>query len=259
MAEIITINDSDVDSLLKGAKPTLLLISNGDDLRSDFSIAFKKAAAEKNTVVFARIEPKTNPGVVERFEIGSKAVLLGLYRGEELVRRSRPWGADVPLTIELLEKAASADAPEPAEVENVVEDAVTANAKEQKVVNNKPVHVTDATFQQEVIDYELPVVVDFWAEWCGPCRMVAPILDKLAEEFAGKLRIAKVDVDANPGLAQHFQITSIPTIMMLKNRTMVFSQPGALPEQAMRDLFTQLIALEIPAPEDQPVEEEPAQ
>lgn len=81
--------------------------------------------------------------------------------------------------------------------------------------------------------------------------MVAPILEKLAGEFAGKVRIAKVDVDANPGLSQTFKIMSIPTIMMIKNRTIVFQQPGALPEEAMRDLFQQLVDLEVPDPETQ--------
>lgn len=109
-----------------------------------------------------------------------------------------------------------------------------------------PVNVTDNSFQQEVIDYELPVLVDFWAEWCGPCRAVAPILDKLAEEYAGKVRIAKVNVDENPGLSQYFQIMSIPTMMMFKQQTVVFNQAGALPEPALRDLLNQLVDLEIP-------------
>ncbi|MDX1993853.1 MAG: thioredoxin [bacterium] len=115
-------------------------------------------------------------------------------------------------------------------------------------------HVTDATFEQEVLAHDLPVVVDFWASWCGPCRQVGPILDKLAKEFSGKVRVAKVNVDENPGLSQAFQVSSIPLIMMIKQRSIVFSQPGALPEGVLRDLFNQLVALQIPArePEGQP-------
>lgn len=113
-------------------------------------------------------------------------------------------------------------------------------------MDTTPVNVTDQDFQAEVIDYELPVLVDFWAEWCGPCRMVAPILDKLAPEYSGKVRIAKVNVDENPGLAQYFQVQSIPTMMMFKEKNMVFNQAGALPEPALRDLLDQLVTLEIP-------------
>lgn len=112
-----------------------------------------------------------------------------------------------------------------------------------------PVQVTDATFQTEVIDQSLPVLVDFWAPWCGPCRAIAPALEKLAEEYAGQIRIAKVNVDENPGLSQTFQIMSIPNLMMIKNRTMVFNQPGALPEPVLRDLINQLIALDVPMPD----------
>lgn len=123
-------------------------------------------------------------------------------------------------------------------------------------MNTVPFTATDSNFQTEVIDYELPVMIDFWAEWCGPCRMVAPVLDKMAQEFAGQVRIAKVNVDENPGLSQYFQIMSIPTLMMIKNRTIVFSQPGAMPEPVIRDLIQQLIALEVPDPETQDSTEE---
>jgi thioredoxin len=116
-------------------------------------------------------------------------------------------------------------------------------------VDTKPVTVSDADFQTLVIDHELPVLVDFWAEWCGPCRAVAPILDKLATEYAGKVRIAKVNVDENPGLSQYFEVMSIPTLMMFKEKHLVFNQPGALPEPAFRSLLDQLVSLEIPAHE----------
>src|SRR5690606_3668076 len=173
-------------------------------------------------------------------DAGSKPLLIGWYCGETLVRRSRPWGSDVPLAVEQMQNRI-------AEINPAAVEAEPEEQPEQVVVDSKPVNVTDQTFQKEVIDYPLPVVVDFWAEWCGPCRMVAPILDKLAKEFAGKIRIAKVDVDQNPGLSQTFRIQSIPTLMLVKNRTIVFSQPGALPEPTLRDLVQQLIKLEVPA------------
>ncbi|MBI1256484.1 MAG: thioredoxin [Chloroflexi bacterium] len=127
--------------------------------------------------------------------------------------------------------------------EKTEEEEVPVN---EPTVLNAPVTVTDATFEQEVLNANLPVLVDFWAAWCGPCRMVGPILEKLAGEFAGKIKIAKVDVDANPGLSQAFRIQSIPNLMIVKERTMIFNQPGALPEAALRDLIGQAIALQIP-------------
>lgn len=99
-----------------------------------------------------------------------------------------------------------------------------------------PVTGTDATFVQEVIESDLPVMVDFWAPWCGPCRMVAPSLDKIAQEYAGKFKVVKINVDENPWLSQQFQVMSIPTLMIFKNRYMIFNQAGALPEHALREL-----------------------
>ena len=77
-------------------------------------------------------------------------------------------------------------------------------------------HVTDATFEDVVLKSEKPVVVDFWAEWCGPCRMVAPELQRLAEKYEGSVDVVKVDIDANPGLQRAFNIMSIPTIAYFK-------------------------------------------
>lgn len=77
--------------------------------------------------------------------------------------------------------------------------------------------VSDATFENEVIKSGVPVIVDFWAEWCGPCRMIAPILDQLSEEYSGKLKVVKVDVDANGRTAMQYSVMSIPTLLFFKN------------------------------------------
>lgn len=89
-------------------------------------------------------------------------------------------------------------------------------------------HVSEATFDQEVITAELPVLVDFWAEWCGPCKMIAPILDDIAGEYAGRLKVCKVDVDANPGVPEKFGIRGIPTLIIFKDGNAVETKVGAL-------------------------------
>lgn len=94
----------------------------------------------------------------------------------------------------------------------------------------KPIVVTDATFNQEVIQSDIPVLNDFWAEWCGPCKMIAPILEEIAEEYEGKLKVTKLDVDQNPVTMMQFGIMSIPTLILFKGGQPVERLVGAMPK-----------------------------
>jgi thioredoxin 1 len=106
---------------------------------------------------------------------------------------------------------------------------------------DEPIHVTDEAFEKTVIQSDLPVVVDFWAPWCGPCRMVAPVLDKLAKELAGKVLIAKVNTDDNPQWAQKFNVQGIPTMLFVAGGKVVHQQVGALPEPMLRSTVDQFL------------------
>lgn len=99
----------------------------------------------------------------------------------------------------------------------------------------KPIEITDGNFEQEVIKSETPVLIDFWAVWCGPCRMVAPIVEELAKEYDGKLKVGKLDVDNNPEVSLKFGIRSIPTLMVFKRGQVVEQIIGAVPKRNLVD------------------------
>ncbi len=108
-------------------------------------------------------------------------------------------------------------------------------------MTGEPVHVTDDAFEKVVMQSQVPVIVDFWAPWCNPCKMIAPTLDKLAKEQEGKLIVAKVNTDENAEWMNKFGIQGIPTLLFISGGKVVHRQVGALPERMLREIVSQFM------------------
>lgn len=102
-------------------------------------------------------------------------------------------------------------------------------------------HINDADFESVVVNSDIPVLLDFWAPWCGPCKMITPVLDELAPEFAGKVKIVKMNVDDNQATPAQFGVRSIPTLLLIKNGQVVATQVGALPKTQLANFINQHI------------------
>ncbi len=110
------------------------------------------------------------------------------------------------------------------------------NTHEEYIMIEEPINVADDNFEKAVLQSELPVIVDFWAPWCGPCKMVGPILEAIAKDYAGKLIVAKVNTDENPKWAMEYGVQGIPTMLLVANGNVVHQQVGAVPEPFMMDM-----------------------
>ena len=108
-----------------------------------------------------------------------------------------------------------------------------------------PIHVTDSAFERSVLQSETPVIVDFWAPWCGPCKMIAPVLEKIAKEYTGKVVVAKVNTDEDNEWAMKYGVQGIPTLLFVADGKIIHRQVGALPERMLRDVVTQFLEVTV--------------
>lgn len=107
-----------------------------------------------------------------------------------------------------------------------------------------PIKVSDSSFQNDVLGAPKPVVVDFWAEWCGPCRMIAPALEELAEELKDKVTIAKVNIDENPGIPTKYGVRGVPTLMIFQDGQVAATKVGALPKSKIKEWIESSVAVD---------------
>lgn len=214
----ITANAETLNKVLATPLPQLLLLHH--DLNTALETSFKAIAKQEAGKLLAiKVNLKENPALHLAYDT-TIPVLIAFQEGKEVARKANPSAAT-------LEDYAAYVLGKTTHIEGDAE-------KPMQNIPTKPIPVTDENFEQKVLASDKPVLVDFWAVWCAPCRMIAPTLEKLASDLAGQVVIAKLDVDNNPMTAQQYGIQSIPTLLVFKNGQVVDSTMGAQPEAMLR-------------------------
>jgi thioredoxin 1 len=221
-------NDQSLDRVLAAGVPVVLVfvdVAPAPHLSAAMNQLAKEHAGD---LLVVKINTRENPNAVGGYGIARPPALITFKAGQVLAKAESISVTDLEKHVAyLLGKGPRPETP-------------PASSQQSRAYASKPASdghphtVTDANFEREVIKADRPVLVDFWAPWCGPCRMTEPIIEKIATEMVGRLKVAKVNVDENPFTAQKYGVQSIPTMMIVKNGQIVDRWAGALPEPAMR-------------------------
>lgn len=225
----IVTSDHSIDRVRAAGLPLLLLFTKGIESPSLEQVMKQLARTHAGELLVVKVPTKDAPQATQQYQLNQFPAVVTLRNGQVLTKAEAV--SETALSQHAAFLLGKGPRPQPAQ-----KPRPTAGTS-----NGKPHTVTDATFEQEVLHASQPVLVDFWAPWCGPCRMVAPILEKLAREMSGQLRVAKLDVDQNPATAQRYGVQSIPTMMVVKNGQIVDRWAGALPEPVLLERIKPLL------------------
>jgi len=216
-------SDQSIDRVLAAGQPVALIFLEGSASPSLEQTMTQLAREYAGQLLVVQVPAKDSPRATRQYQVQRFPAVVTVRQGQTLSKAEAISGTELKEHVAfLLGKGARPQTP------------TRTNGHPKARVVGQPHPASDATFDKEVMQSPEPVLVDFWAPWCGPCRMVEPVIEKLAQEMAGRLRVVKINVDQNPATAQKYRVQGIPTMMVVKNGQIVDRWSGALPEGALR-------------------------
>ena len=241
-------NDQSIKRVLAAGLPVLLVFVKGSPGSSLQEALERNAKRHAGEILVVLLDVRDNPETAQRYQFSQMPGLITFRDGKQVSRSDQVNEKDIEAHIAYL----LGRGPRPVEKSKTSPDvqgfpkgsaagSTSGQVGRESDSLGQPVNVSDADFDKIVMKSPIPVLVDFWAPWCGPCRMTEPILEKIARETGGKLRIAKLNVDQNPVTANRYNVRSIPTMMVVRSGKIIDQWVGALPEAMMRQRIAHLI------------------
>lgn len=230
----ITTSDQSIQRVLSAGLPVALVFLNGRVTPELEKAMDHLAKVEAGQLLMVKVQMKDSPETTRRYQVTRTPAVVTIRQDQVLSKAESISGNDLERQVAYL----LGKGPEP---QSYSSSQSYRAAGSTESFGGSPRAVSDDTFESQVMKTSLPVLVDFWAPWCGPCRMMEPILEKLAHEMEGRLNIAKVNVDQNSSISQRYGIQSIPTMMLVKDGQIVDHWIGALPEVAIRNKISTVL------------------
>lgn len=219
----INTDDQNFLRVLAQPLPIALYLYGSSDKGNDEALV-ETAREQKGKILVVRVRASENPKTYAQFDRPALPALVTIKEGKAQSSAPSASRADIAAHVQYLVGAG----PKPQQSQQSASTAVPANGA--RTTSAAPVPVSDANFASEVLKSAVPVLVDFWADWCGPCHMIAPTVDKIAQKYAGRLKVAKLNVDQNPRMASQYQAMSIPMLLIFKGGQPVGRLVGVQPQ-----------------------------